>query len=123
MSTTPIEVNFSLPTLRRLADVNLDIEVLNDEGTAYDFTGKRVDIGLARTPNGTQVRAISSVGVGAELTLTAGNIAIAIAASDFDLDAETYYFTLRIGESDLSATEFIASGTWIIKPNISPIPA
>lgn len=121
--STPIEANLSLPTLRRLADVKLDIEVLNDNGTAYDFTGKRVDIGLARTPNGTQVRAISSVGGGAELTLTAGNIAINIEAESFDLDAETYYFTLRIGATDFSTTEFIASGTWIIKPNISPIPA
>jgi hypothetical protein len=122
--STPIRVNIQWPALNRLQRVRLDLEVLNDAGTAYDFTGKRVDISLSETPTSAAVLTLSSVGGSPELTLTSGNIAVDIPASSWDLAAQTYFVDLRVTDTgDLTNTYIWASGTWIVYPTNVVLPA
>lgn len=120
---TPIRVNIQWPPLNRLQRVRLDLEVLDDDGTAYDFTGKRVDISFSETPTSAALLTLSSAGVSPKLTLTAGNIAIDIPAATWDLEAQTYFVDLRVSDiADLANTYIWASGTWIIYPTNVALP-
>ena len=121
--STPIRVNIAWPALNTLQRVVFELEVLNDNGTAYDFTGKRVDISLSETPAGAAVLTLSSAGATPELTLTAGNVAFDIPAATWNLEGQTYFVDFRVTDTgDLTNTYIWASGTWIIYPTNVAIP-
>ena len=122
--STPIRVNIQWPALNRLQRVKFTLEVLDDDGTAYDFTGKRVDVSFSETPTSAAVLSLSSAGVSPALTLSAGTIDFDIPAATWNLEAQTYFVDLRVTDTgDLTNTYIWASGTWIVYPTNVAIPS
>jgi hypothetical protein len=94
MSLTPQRLKIDLPPQTRRSTWRIDFEVLNANGTAYDFTGVKVLMAFRANVGGANVLELDNE-AGGDLTTTAGNIRLELDAVQTDIDAETYLFDGR----------------------------
>ena len=120
MSLTPQRLKIDLPPQTRRSTWRIDFEVLNADGTDYDFTGVKVLMAFRANVGGANVLELDNE-AGGDLTTTAGNIRLELDSVQTDIAAETYLFDGRF-EKDGDSFVYFGGSQRVIENISEPTP-